>query len=91
MADYAAVLKQYVERCEFTEFLEQSLRYRFVCALRKSAIQKKLLTEKKAEEAGSCGRCPELWNLLTRKSLISRIYHGQCDSLVKWSAYKGQE
>ena len=83
MADYAAVLKQYAERCEFIGFLEQSLRFPFVCALKNSAIQKKLPTEKKANVAGSCGHCPELWNLLTSKSLISGIYHGQCGSLVK--------
>ena len=46
MADYAAVLKQYAECCEFTEFLEQALRDRFVCRLKNSAIQKKVLTEK---------------------------------------------
>ena len=47
VADYAAVLKQYTERCDFVEFLEQALRDRFVCGLKNSAIQKKLLTEKK--------------------------------------------
>ena len=46
VADYAAVLKKYAERCQFDSFLEQALRDRFVCGLRNRAIQKKLLTEK---------------------------------------------
>ena len=40
VADYAAVLKQYAERCDFAEFLEQALRDRFVCGLKNSAIQR---------------------------------------------------
>ena len=46
VANYAAVLKKYAERCKFDSFLEQALRDRFVCGLRNRAIQKKLLTEK---------------------------------------------
>ena len=46
VADYAAALKKYAERCKFDSFLEQALRDRFVCGLKNRAIQKKLLTEK---------------------------------------------
>ena len=46
VADYAAALKKYAERCQFDSFLEQAQRDRFVCGLRNRAIQKKLLTEK---------------------------------------------
>ena len=46
VADYAAVLKKYAERCQFDSFIEQALRDRFVCCLRNRAIQKKLLTKK---------------------------------------------
>ena len=53
VADYAAVLKQYAERCDFAEFLEQALRDRFMCGLKNSAIQKKLLTEKKLSWQGA--------------------------------------
>ena len=53
MADYAAALKQYAERCDFAEFLEQALRDRFVCGLKNSTIQKKLLTEKKLNWQGA--------------------------------------
>ena len=53
VADYAAVLKQYAERCDFAEFLEQALRDRFVCGLKNSAIQKKMLTEKKLSWQGA--------------------------------------
>ena len=53
MADYAAILKQNAERCEFAEFLEQALRDRFVCGLKSSAVQKKILTEKKLTWQGA--------------------------------------
>ena len=46
VADYAAALKKYTERCKFDSFLGQALRDRFVHGLKNRAIQKKLLTEK---------------------------------------------
>ena len=45
IADYVARLKKASERCQFKEFLEEALRDRFVCGLRSSEIQRKLLSE----------------------------------------------
>ena len=58
VADYAAILKQYAERCEFAEFLEQALRDRFVCGLKSSTIQKKTTYGEKVDVARSCGHSP---------------------------------
>ena len=44
-----AELRHLVTHCEFGDFLSQALRDRFACSLRDSAIQKRLLSERKQE------------------------------------------
>ena len=46
VSDFAAQLKKLSTHCEFGNFLDEALRDRFVCGLRKESIQKKLLSEK---------------------------------------------
>ena len=46
VADFAAQLKKLSAHCEFGTFLDEALRDRFVCGLRKESIQRKLLGEK---------------------------------------------
>ena len=46
VADFAAQLKKLSAHCEFGTFLDEALRDRFVCGLRKEPIQRKLLGEK---------------------------------------------
>ena len=46
VADFAAQLKKFSAHCEFGTFLDEALRDRFVCGLRKEPIQRKLLSEK---------------------------------------------
>ncbi|XP_044166137.1 uncharacterized protein K02A2.6-like [Acropora millepora] len=46
VADFAAQLKKLSAHCEFGTFLDEALRDRFVCGLRKEPIQRKLLSEK---------------------------------------------
>jgi len=46
VSDFAAQLKKLSTRSEFGNFLDEALRDRFVCGLRKESIQKKLLSEK---------------------------------------------
>ena len=59
VSDFAAQLKKLSTHCEFGNFLDEALRDRFVCGLRKESIQKKLLSEKtldfsKATEIAQC-------------------------------------
>ena len=55
MADFAAQLKKLSAHCEFGTFLDEALRDRFVCGLRKEPIQRKLLGEKTfRERAADC-------------------------------------
>ncbi|GBL74059.1 hypothetical protein AVEN_230967-1 [Araneus ventricosus] len=44
-AEFCAHLKKLLTNCEFGQFLNDSLRDRFVCGLRSEAIQKKLSQE----------------------------------------------
>ena len=46
VADFAAQLKKLSAHCEFGTFLDEALRDRFVCGLRKDPIQRKLMGEK---------------------------------------------
>ena len=46
VADFAAQLKKLSAHCEFGTFLDEALRDRFVCGLRRESIQRKLLGEK---------------------------------------------
>ena len=46
VADFAAQLKKLSAHCEFGTFMDDALRDRFVCGLRKESIQRKLLGEK---------------------------------------------
>lgn len=46
VGDFLAELKKLSEPCEFGAFLNEALRDRFVCGLRATAIQKKLLAER---------------------------------------------
>ena len=50
ITDYVAELRKLTTHCKFeetTDFLEESLRDRFVCGLRSEGIRKRLLTENK--------------------------------------------
>ena len=47
VSSYAAELKNLTVYCEFGDFLNQALRDKFVCGLRNTATQKKLLSEEK--------------------------------------------
>ena len=47
ISSYAAELKNLTVYCEFGDFLNQALRDKFVCGLRNTATQKKLLSEEK--------------------------------------------
>ena len=49
VTEYMADLRRLATHCEFGDFLSQALRDRFVCGLRDSAIQKRLLSERKLE------------------------------------------
>ena len=44
---YVVALKHLTGRCEFSTFFDEALRDKLVCGLRKEAIQKRLLSEKK--------------------------------------------
>lgn len=46
VADFIVALKQLSTHCEFSGYLDEALRDRFVCGLRLEAIQKILLTER---------------------------------------------
>ncbi|XP_068684871.1 uncharacterized protein [Montipora foliosa] len=46
VADFAAQLKKFSAHCEFGTFMDDALRDRFVCGLRKESIQRKPLGEK---------------------------------------------
>ena len=46
VADFATQLKKLSAHCEFGTFLDEALRDRFVCGLRRESIQRKLLGEK---------------------------------------------
>ncbi|XP_048103582.1 uncharacterized protein K02A2.6-like isoform X1 [Alosa alosa] len=46
VADYIVALKQLSTYCEFSGYLDEALRDRFVCGLRTEAIQRRLLTER---------------------------------------------
>ncbi|KAK3720962.1 hypothetical protein QZH41_006532 [Actinostola sp. cb2023] len=45
VSGFSAALKRLASMCEFGEFMPQALRDRFVCGLRNTAIQEKLLAE----------------------------------------------
>ena len=45
ITDYVAELRRLAKSCQFSKFLNESLRDRFVCGLHNTAIQKRLLTE----------------------------------------------
>lgn len=47
IADYVAALRKLATHCEFEEKLQETLRDKFMCGLRKEATQRKLLTETK--------------------------------------------
>ncbi len=43
---YDAALRKLATHCQFTNYLEEALRDRFVCGLRDGAVQRRLLSEK---------------------------------------------
>ena len=45
VADFAADLRRLTIRCNFGDFLSQALRDKFVCGVKNTSIQKRLLTE----------------------------------------------
>ena len=47
IAGYVAALRKLATHCEFEEKLQEALRDKFMCGLRKEATQRKLLTETK--------------------------------------------
>ena len=45
MSEFAANLKKLASTCDFGTFLSDALRDRFVCGLRSTSLQKKLLAD----------------------------------------------
>ncbi|GBN40060.1 hypothetical protein AVEN_1142-1 [Araneus ventricosus] len=56
MAEFCAQLKKLATNCEFGQFLNDSLRERFVCGLRSEAIQKTCSYRCKNKEMGNLSR-----------------------------------
>lgn len=78
---FLAELRQLAMTCEFKAFLEEALRDRFVCGIRHSGIQKKLLsqakltTEKALELATSIETAERDLTEIQKESQVSSVQH----------------